>query len=236
MGDELTCLLAIFHKIEETGGQATLSVATNSGKTKIKFELVLSPTTSATSTSSLPTSSAALRPASGQRKRSRAARLKAKARAAAHQASLAAAAGTAPVQVPPPPPPPPASTQRLVKVAERKADSRPTFCQLDGEGGCEVDTSEEETEGKGDRIPGVVYCIFCSDYKEPNPVEPTSLIDSHGMKPILKETCDTCNVKSCNIGICQDCHLMSEVTKNTTELHIRCKLCWNAILADPDIP
>ena len=105
MGDELTSLLAIFHKIEETGGQATLSVATNSGKTKIKFELVSSPTTSATSTSSLPTSSAALRPASGQRKRSRAARLKAKARAAAHQASLAAAAVTAPVQVPPPPPP-----------------------------------------------------------------------------------------------------------------------------------
>ena len=176
MGDELTSLLAIFHKIEETGGQATLSVATNSGKTKIKFELVSSPTTSATSTSSLPTSSAALRPASGQRKRSRAARLKAKARAAAHQASLAAAAVTAPVQVPPPPPPPPASTQRLVKVAERKADSRPTFCQLDGEGGCEVDTSEEETEGKGDRIPGVVYCIFCSDYKEPNPVEPKDTI------------------------------------------------------------
>ena len=184
----------------------------------------------------MPTSSAALRPASGQRKRSRAARRKAKARAAAHQASLAAAAGTVPVQVPPPPPPQPASTQRLVKVAERKAGSRPTFCQLDGEGGSEVETSEEETEGDGERIPGVVYCIFCSNYKEPNPVEPTSLIDSHGMRPILKETCDTCNVKSSDIGICRDCHLTSEVNKNTTILHIRCKLCWNAILADPDIP
>ena len=95
---------------------------------------------------------------------------------------------------------------------------------------------EEETEGDGERIPGVVYCIFCSNYKEPNPVEPTSLIDSHGMRPILKETCDTCNVKSSDIGICRDCHLTSEVNKNTTILHIRCKLCWNAILADPDIP
>ena len=39
-----------------------------------------------------------------------------------------------------------------------------------------------------------------------------------------------------DIGICRDCHLTSEVNKNTTILHIRCKLCWNAILADPDIP
>lgn len=236
MGDELTSLLAIFHKIEETGGQATLSVATNNGKTKIKFELVSAPTTSATSTSSLPNSSAALHPASGKRKRSRAARRKAKARAAAHQASLAAAAGTAPVQVPPPPPPPPASTQRQVKVVERKAGSRPTFCQLDGEGGSEVETSEEETEGEGEGIPGVAYCIFCSIYIEPNPVEPTSLIDSPGIRPILKETCDTCNVKASDVGICRNCHLTSEVYKNTPIFHTRCKLCWNAILADPDIP
>ena len=35
---------------------------------------------------------------------------------------------------------------------------------LDGEGGSEVETSEEETEGEGERIPGVAYCVICSTY------------------------------------------------------------------------
>ena len=39
MGDELTLLLEVFHKIEKAGGQATLSVATAGGKTKIKLEI-----------------------------------------------------------------------------------------------------------------------------------------------------------------------------------------------------
>ena len=34
MGDELTRLIEIFHKIEEAGGQATLTVTTQGGKTK----------------------------------------------------------------------------------------------------------------------------------------------------------------------------------------------------------
>ena len=99
-------MLELFFKIEERGGQATLAVTTDSGKTKIKFE-VASPST-AFGTGSMPTSSAAPQPAPGKRKRSGAARRKAKLRAAAHQATLAAAAGA--VLVPPPPSPPSASS------------------------------------------------------------------------------------------------------------------------------
>ena len=36
--DELTLLLDVFQKIEKAGGQATLSVATSGGKTKVKLE------------------------------------------------------------------------------------------------------------------------------------------------------------------------------------------------------
>ena len=99
-------MLELFFKIEERGGQATLAVTTDSGKTKIKFE-VASPSTTF-GTGSMPTSSAAPQPAPGKRKRSGAARRKAKLRAAAHQATLAAAAGA--VLVPPPPSPPSASS------------------------------------------------------------------------------------------------------------------------------
>ena len=103
MRDEVLSLLELFFKIEERGGQATLAVTTDSGKTKIKFE-VASPSTTF-GTGSMPTSSAAPQPAPGKRKRSGAARRKAKLRAAAHQATLAAA-----VLVPPPPLPPSASS------------------------------------------------------------------------------------------------------------------------------
>ena len=65
MGDELTSLLAIFKKVEESGGQATLSVTTKSGVTKTKLELVSPPSTPATATTS---SSAAPAPG-GQRRR-----------------------------------------------------------------------------------------------------------------------------------------------------------------------
>ena len=87
MGDELTSLLAIFKKVEESGGQATLSVTTKSGVTKTKLELVSPPSTPATATTS---SSAAPAPG-GQRRRRRgpAARMKVNARAAQHQATLA---------------------------------------------------------------------------------------------------------------------------------------------------
>ena len=100
-------LLELFFKIEERGGQATLAVTTDSGKTKIKFE-VASPSTTFGTGGSMPTSSAAPQPAPDKRKRSGAARRKAKLRAAAHQVTLAAAAGA--VLVPPPPSPPSASS------------------------------------------------------------------------------------------------------------------------------
>lgn len=87
MGDELTSLLVILKKVEECGGQATLSVTTKSGMTKTKLVIVSSPST-ATET----TSSSAAAPSGGQRRRRRrgpAARAKVNARAAQHQATLA---------------------------------------------------------------------------------------------------------------------------------------------------
>ena len=57
MKDELTSLLAVFHKVQESGGQATLSAVTNNGKTKIKLEIVSPPTISATGVTSLPATS-----------------------------------------------------------------------------------------------------------------------------------------------------------------------------------
>ena len=60
MGDELTRLIEIFHKIEEAGGQATLTVTTQGGKTKTTFETESPP--SATEPASSP-------PASRRRRR-----------------------------------------------------------------------------------------------------------------------------------------------------------------------
>ena len=60
MGDELTRLFEIFHKIEEAGGQATLTVTTQGGKTKTTFETESPP--SATEPASSP-------PASRRRRR-----------------------------------------------------------------------------------------------------------------------------------------------------------------------
>jgi len=98
MGDELTILLEAFHKIEKAGGQATLSLSTSSGKTKVKL---------GTSTTAAPPSVSPSQPASstpGRRHRRRGARARARRnlRAAAHQASLAEAA----TSVPPDPPRP----------------------------------------------------------------------------------------------------------------------------------
>ena len=53
MGDELTILLEAFHRIEKAGGQATLSLSTSSGKTKVKLEI---PTTAAPPSASPSTS------------------------------------------------------------------------------------------------------------------------------------------------------------------------------------
>ena len=92
MRDELTSLLAVFHKVQESGGQATLSAVTNNGKTKIKLEIVSPPTTSATGFTSLP--AAATAPASGggrrRRRRAQAARKKANAQVAQHQTAIPA--------------------------------------------------------------------------------------------------------------------------------------------------
>ena len=112
MGDELTLLLEVFHKIEKAGGQATLSVATVGGKTKVKLEIATNP---APPTGSTPTSSL-----TGRRHRRRSARARARRnqRAAAHQAALAEAATSVPLEDLPPCPPlqllpsPPAASGR----------------------------------------------------------------------------------------------------------------------------
>ena len=87
MGDELTNLLEIFKKFQKDGRQATLSFATNAGKTKIRLDLSLSPAESTP-------------PASGgqrRRRRGPSKKAKAKARAALHQATLASASAADPV-------------------------------------------------------------------------------------------------------------------------------------------
>ena len=75
-------LLEIFHKIEKSGGQASLSVATVGGKTKMKLEIAttLAPPTESSSTSS-PTGRC-------HRRRGPQARARRNQRAAAHQAAL----------------------------------------------------------------------------------------------------------------------------------------------------
>ena len=83
-----------------------------------------------------------------RRHRGPAAVAKRKARAVAHQASLA-------MPPPPPPLPPPTSTQRLIKVVQRKPGSRSSFSQLDGESGGEVDSEE-------DRVPPPPESLVCA--------------------------------------------------------------------------
>ena len=90
MGGELTLLLEVFHKIEKAGGQATLSVATTGGKTKIKLEI--GTTAVPPMVSSSPSSPTGRR----HRRRGPRARARRNQRAAAHQAALAEAAATSP--------------------------------------------------------------------------------------------------------------------------------------------
>ena len=130
MGDELTLLLEVFHKIEKTGGQATLSVSTAGGKTKVKLEIAALPTVS-TSTSISST------PVRRHRRRGARARARRNQRAAAHQASLVEAATSVPLDDPSRPlhilpSPPPASGRRQVVSVERS--DMPTFSSLNMDG------------------------------------------------------------------------------------------------------
>ena len=132
MGDELTLLLEVFHKIEKAGGQANLSVSTAGGKTKVKLEIA---TTAAPPTVSTSTSSTPVR---RHRRRGARARARRNQRAAAHQASLAEAATSVPL-VPPCrplqllPSPPPASGRRRVMSVGRPEMPTFSFPNLDGD-------------------------------------------------------------------------------------------------------
>ena len=89
MGDEHTLLLEVFHKIEKAGGQATLSVATIGGKTKLKLEIGTTPAP--------PSESSSTSPGRHRRRRGPRARARCNQRAAAHQAALAEVASSAPL-------------------------------------------------------------------------------------------------------------------------------------------
>ena len=257
--DEFSRLLETFKQLVKAGMQVNLSAWTDKeGNLKAKLDVKFCPAATPSSLPSKPPVSSPVaqapgQPAAGRRRKRRgpAARERARARAACYRAAKAAAAAaqggsssasegdkvsSAPEQTPtpppPPPPPPPTSTARLVKVVERKAGSRLTFSQLDGEDGSEVDLdSEEDTEGEGELIRGVVYCIFCFNMKEPNPVEPISFIDKFGMKPKVKVSCDNCNVKGSDIGICYNCHCMNEFYALIYNNRSTCPLCKVAALA-----
>ena len=166
---ELFRIFDTFCRVWKAGGQATLTTSTEGGLLKANLDIQLGPPTAACPGAPPPhlqrqtawTSPSSSTPVPGhpgagsrrhrrrRRHRGPAAKARSNARAAAHQASLAAAkVGTAPVPPPPPPPPPPSTVlARSVKFVGRKASLRPTFCQLDGEGGSEVESCSEVRQG-----------------------------------------------------------------------------------------
>ena len=126
-------MLEAFHKIEKAGGQATLSVSTVGGKTKIKLVTAATPDPPSESTSTSST------PERRHRRRGARARARRNQRAAAHQASLAEAATTTsvPLEDPPHPlhilpSPPPASGRRRVMSVGRP--DMPSFSSLNLDG------------------------------------------------------------------------------------------------------
>ena len=146
--------------------QANLSALTDKkgnlkAKLEVKFCRAAAPSSlPSKSTVSSPGAQAPGQPAAGRRRKRRgpAARERARVRAACYRAAKAAAAAaqggsssegvevsSEPKQThtPPPPLPPPPATARVIKVVERKASSWPTFSQLDGDGGSEVDTRDK---------------------------------------------------------------------------------------------
>ena len=133
MGDELNILLEAFHKIEKAGGQATLSVSTVGGRTKINL---VTATTPAPPTGS-PSTKTSSTPVRRHRRRGARARARRNQRAAAHQASLAEAAASVPLEDAPRPlhllpSPPPASGRRRVMSVGRP--DMPSFSSLNLDG------------------------------------------------------------------------------------------------------
>ena len=141
MRDELTGLLEIFHKVEEAGGKATLSITTSMGLTKTMLEIV-SPTPGSTASTSSSSPPAPGNQAAGRRRRRNrgaAARARRNQRAATSQALLAEV--DPPLQPPPTPPrrplnhllsPSPTSGRRRVMSLGRA--EMPTFSTLNLDG------------------------------------------------------------------------------------------------------
>ena len=130
--------------------------------TTLKFEINFASTSSPTESPSPAPTVTTPAPAGDRRHRrcGPGAVARSKARAAAHQASLA-------MPPPPPPPPPTASTQRPIKIVPRKPGSRLSFCQLDGEGGGEVECEEDRKSPPSpppSSPPCVLYCNTAKDH------------------------------------------------------------------------
>ena len=169
MGDQLKGLLEIFHKVEGEGGQATLSVTTHGGKTKLKLEIQSSPSGTAP-TSSPPTSGRRRR-----RQRGAAARALAKQRAAAHQATLVEAATSDPLVSSPPSSthsplttaprrplehllsPSPSSGRRRVMSLGRPAEM-PSFACLNLDGHCSSPPVEDNSSPSPPTRPAPTSC------------------------------------------------------------------------------
>ena len=140
MKDELTGLLEIFHKVEESGGKATLFFTTSMGLTITKLEIV-SPTPGSTASTSPPSPPAPGNQAAGRRRRNRgaAARARRNQRAAASQATLAEV--DPPPRLPPTPPPrplrhllSPSPTSGRRRVMSLGRPEMPTFSTLNLDG------------------------------------------------------------------------------------------------------
>ena len=206
---ELFRIFDTFCRVWRAGGQATLTTSTEGGLLKANLDIQLGPPTAACPGAHPPhlqrqtawTPSSSSTPAPGhsgagsrrhrrrRRHRGPAAKARSNARAAAHQASLVAAkAGTAPVPPPPPPPLPPSTVStRAIKFVGRKASLRPTFCQLDGEGGSEVES--ESVVGQGD-------ASSPASSPPPPPPAPAKVVNVGSKYPLLCWSCfnpdDTC--------------------------------------------
>ena len=141
MRDELTLLLGMFHKVEEAGGTANLTISTKGGKSSIKFAIELDAESSTSNPASTPSTSppAPGNQAAGRRRRRNrgaAARARRNQRAATSQATLAEV--ESPPHLPPSRPlhhllsPSPTSGRRRVMSLGR--GEMPTFSTLNLDG------------------------------------------------------------------------------------------------------
>ena len=216
MGDELTSLLVILKKVEECGGQATLSVTTKSGVTKTKLVIVSQPST-ATET----TSSPAAPPSGGQRRRRRgpAARAKVNARAAQHRATLAgkttppAAGGPTsaslgahlPPHRPPrihPSPAPDSGQRQVISLGRGKLPAQ-SFLNLDGSTLPPSSPLRSATATTAAAL-ATTYSTTVTPWAPPMPINTTAIAPHHADPQAAARllACGLCRAGACLPAIC----------------------------------